>query len=70
MGSKKRGLADPRGKLCDMKAAIGGVVIEKGLMVDFSGMGWGIVSHSSGDSVNEHLAPLDIGAGREGSGCW
>ena len=39
MGSKKGGLADPREKLHNVKVAIGGVVTEKGLMADFSGVG-------------------------------
>ena len=41
----------------------GGVVMKKGLVADFSGVGWGIISHSSGDGIDEHFAPLDIGTG-------
>ena len=69
MGSEKGGLADLREELYDAKAAIGRVVMKKGLMADFSEVGWGILSYTSGDGIDEHFAPLDIGTGGEGSGC-
>jgi hypothetical protein len=54
------GSFDPRGELYDMKAVIGGIVTEKGLVACFLEMSWGNLSDSSGDSINEPLAPLDI----------
>jgi hypothetical protein len=59
---------DPGGELDDMKALIGRVVDEKGLVARFSGVSWENLGNSVGHAVNEQLAPLDIGMGGERSG--
>jgi hypothetical protein len=57
------GSADPGEELGDVKVLIGRVVNKKGLVACFLGMGQGILGDSMGHSVNEHLAPLDVGTG-------
>jgi hypothetical protein len=62
------GSADPGGELGDAKASIGEVVDEKGLVAHFSGVSQEDLGNSVGHTVNEQLAPLDVGMGGEGSG--
>ena len=54
--------------MSDTKSAVRGVVTEKGLVALFSGMGRGIIDDSSGNRIDEQLAPLDIRTGEKGNG--
>jgi hypothetical protein len=68
MRGEENGSVDPGGELGDVKALIGGVVNKKSLVARFSGVGWGNLGDAVGHAVNEHLAPLDVRMGGEGSG--
>jgi hypothetical protein len=68
IGGEEGGSTDPRGELGDAKAPIERVVDEKGLVARFSGVSWENLGNSMRHTVNEQLAPLDVGTGGEGSG--
>jgi hypothetical protein len=44
------------------------VVTEERLMARLAGVGWGDLGDTSGDAVDENLAPLDVWAGGEWGG--
>ena len=54
--------------MSDTKSVVRGVVMEKGLMACFLGMGRGIAGDSSRNRIDKQFAPLDVRMGGKGNG--